>query len=304
MDFHLSKLPNEARAKLMLLRDEATDFQYRAKGVHEARSSARDYVKQLENQIAVMSGKRARTEIAAIESALAEARKSLAAKEKAAAEASELATQAAQVVNVIHDFIERSTSLQMFNGSIKKPAGDLIGGVERCRERIKELQAQLAKAEAAPIPSAEAKKRMQEQIAGIAISGQPDVFGLIESGQSVDFPRTSLYSNVTTTDGHTGRATGNAFDALAFLCWAFQDQIVKAIGAEIDRRSNDTEALSTEQRQHSVTQLKAEILAIERQEEAVITAASERGAKIIRRVEADPRAVLGLADEAELQAAA
>lgn len=304
MDFHLSKLPPEARAKLMMLRDEATEFQYRSKGVHDARAKARDYVRQLEDQIARMAGKRAQSEIAAVKSELEEAGKLLAEKETAASDASELATQAARLVNAVHDFVEQSSSLRMFKGTIKKLGGDPISGVERCREQISELREHLAKTEAAPITSTEAKQRMREQIAGIAVAGQPDVFGLIESGQPVDFPHTSLHSSVITMVGQTGTATGNSFDALSFLCWAFRDQIVKAFDAEIDRRSNDAEAISTEQRQNTVAQIKAEILTVERHEEALIVAASERGAKIGRRTDADPRAVLGLTDEEDQQVAA
>ena len=72
--------------------------------------------------------------------------------------------------------------------------------------------------------------------------------------------------------------------------------LIAALEAEIDRLADDEHALAPEERQAQERQLRAELLAAERLEEAAVMQAKDDGVEILRRPAADPRAVLGLAD--------
>ncbi|WP_038973303.1 hypothetical protein [Bradyrhizobium genomosp. III] len=68
----------------------------------------------------------------------------------------------------------------------------------------------------------------------------------------------------------------------------------KRLHAELDRLPQPALTLSADDRVAKLLELEAELLARERQEEALIELAEEQGAAIARRLDADPRAVLGI----------
>ena len=72
--------------------------------------------------------------------------------------------------------------------------------------------------------------------------------------------------------------------------------LVSRIEAEIDAIADDSTSLSTEQRRIGDERGRAEMLVLERIEDALIESAPP-GATIYRRQGADLRAVLGLADD-------
>lgn len=72
----------------------------------------------------------------------------------------------------------------------------------------------------------------------------------------------------------------------AFHCFYFGDQIKAALMAEA------ADGISTDDRTAELRRIDDALLAAEREEEQAIHAAEQRGHHIIRRVDADPRAVL------------
>jgi hypothetical protein len=93
-----------------------------------------------------------------------------------------------------------------------------------------------------------------------------------------------------------GRAAVSGPDALAVLCWLHHDSLIERLEAEIDDLADDSQALDDAERGYREADLTVRILQTERVEEAFIEQAEAAGQMIQRRADADPRAVLGLAD--------
>jgi hypothetical protein len=170
--------------------------------------------------------------------------------------------------------------------------------VEARRRRIRELRADVEKIAAAPIPSEDAKKIAHRQIADLAQRGRPDCFRLIEAGEEIKWPSVP-HGQVRSLDDKMFSMPLDVDppDGIAFFAWLHQDQMVIAIEREIDSSSDDANALTGVERQKQRTTALADILANERDEEDAIMAARTNGVDILRRIDADPRAVLGLASE-------
>lgn len=164
-----------------------------------------------------------------------------------------------------------------------------IVAVERCRRRVRELDADLHRIETAPIPSAEAKALKNAELDNRISRGRPRCSPLIDHGEPVEWPSVALRSS--------GRDTVSAIDPVDILAWLFADQLRAKLDAEIDAVADDAAALSTEQRDQQRRQALRDKLTTERDEEAFVRMAIAGGALVMRRPEADPRAVLGLCDE-------
>ena len=85
--------------------------------------------------------------------------------------------------------------------------------------------------------------------------------------------------------------------ALPLLFWLHRETLTERIEAEIDALADDANALTAEQRTEQVGEIDRDRLAIQREEEHWVSKAIEDGANMLRRPDADPRAVLGLADD-------
>jgi hypothetical protein len=169
--------------------------------------------------------------------------------------------------------------------------------IENSRRRVRELRADLRAIAAAPIHSDVAKARARADIEELAKKGRPDCFGLIEEGSPIKWPEMSLPIDQRTY--FTGLQTGlpEQPDGMALLAWLYRDDLIAALDREIDSIAVDANALSDEVRASRRQEIIADILATERDEEALIELAAADGLEILRRADADPRAVLGLANE-------
>lgn len=161
--------------------------------------------------------------------------------------------------------------------------------VEGVRRRIRERVADLAEIRAAPIPSTDAKKLAREQIIKLADRGRPDCFRLIELGEPIEWP--------TFREANRGDFSWGP-DGLALVAWLHKDALLTAIGMEIDSSADDKRALSSEARREKSETALRDILTYEREEEFLIDASEKAGSHgILRRPDADPRAVFGLAGD-------
>jgi hypothetical protein len=94
-----------------------------------------------------------------------------------------------------------------------------------------------------------------------------------------------------------GSPTGvQMVDAVALFFWLNRDLILEKMLAEAAEVADDAEALTQEERSRRQQEIAAQKLLAERSEEAIIEAAERDQIVISRRANADPRAVLGLAD--------
>ena len=167
--------------------------------------------------------------------------------------------------------------------------------VERCRRRLRELDADRHKVASAPWHSAQAKERARAEIDALAARGKPDVMSLVESQAELIYWRERPFSDVIIA-GRLVSASGDP-SALPLLFWLHRDAIVAKIEAQINEVADDANALTAEQRTEQIGEIERDRLAVQREEEYWIGKAIDVGMTILRRPDADPRAVLGLADD-------
>ena len=92
-------------------------------------------------------------------------------------------------------------------------------------------------------------------------------------------------------------------DVLNLLCFFLPDQVLAALQGMIGEQS-PSNAMPASERIKRVAELEARLLELERSEEAMIVAAAAAGQDILRRVDADPRALLNVVVRARAQATA
>jgi hypothetical protein len=203
------------------------------------------------------------------------------------------------VRNRSHEFVQHKGQ------AAKKPVVDDLGGaIDGVRKTLAELKADLRALQARPRPSADVKAAARKLVD--ATAKPPVVAGAVDHGDAILWPIAGITAEVVggvELDGKKiaipksgAAAFGGTNDALGILLWAFRDPILTALDREIDLYADDENALSDEDRVRGVATLSMKILAAERDEEALIRMADEREVPIPRRPDADPRAVLGLAD--------
>ncbi len=171
----------------------------------------------------------------------------------------------------------------------------LVDAVERCRRRLRELDADRHRIASAPWHSAAAKLRARAEIEKLAERGRPSVLPVIESQDGA-----ISWAGRAFTDFVVGSrlltATGDP-SALPLLFWLHRDTLIERIEAEIDALADDANALTAEQRAEQIKEIDRDQLAVQHEEEHWIGKAVDDGANLLRRPDADPRAVLGLADD-------
>jgi hypothetical protein len=166
--------------------------------------------------------------------------------------------------------------------------------VDRLRRRLRELDADRAEVEAAPLPSSIAKERAREQVAKLVEAGRPDVFELIERGAPVDFPTVRYQAaSIAVADGGTSAVSVSLPDSVATLAWLFPSQMQAAIEAEIDRAADDEAALTPAQRRDRLAEIARDRAETEREEVSMVDRARSEGVAIAYR-ETDPIALLSV----------
>lgn len=178
------------------------------------------------------------------------------------------------------------------------PTAARFGSVEATRARLAELRGELEIVRAAPIPSGEAKDIMRAHIEALAAKGCPDVFPTLEGGQSPALAREMVPDVIVRGVDDAALAVGqmrDTVDSAALIAWLHKDALIAKLEREIDSVADDSSALTAEERRKRLHALRADILQVERDEESLIEAIERTGAPILRRADADPRAVLYLA---------
>jgi hypothetical protein len=129
----------------------------------------------------------------------------------------------------------------------------------------------------------------------LAENGRPNVMAAIELGRPVLFRTTTAPVHVANAAG-AALGTAAVDDGVALTAWLFRDQLIEAIEHEVDELSDDRHAIDPSQRAERERELAEQMLELERTEEALIEAAADDAIEIARRGNADPRAVLSLAN--------
>ena len=195
-----------------------------------------------------------------------------------------------------------NTTLAEFDGPQPKlnKGEDNLSAIERLRRRGRELQAGLHSVRSAPYPSAHAKRRVREMIEQLAQRGEPNVAGLIEHGDcriEQLFPKMLARADVHNAGP---KAAGCAayfelVDPTALAAALLKDAMVKWFDALIDAEADDKAALTHEQRQQAEAEIQGDLLAIERDECALVWQAQAQNLPCEHRHDVSVLALLSIA---------
>jgi hypothetical protein len=184
----------------------------------------------------------------------------------------------------------------------KQASGDLIQTLADIRQKIEEIRAQLRTHRDRPRRSVDVKEKVA---AFIKTRARPvNVMDGLDHGGNLHWPIIGVRGR--TVDQQVAgseydvpaeflSSVGSTEDTLGIMCWLNPDAITRAIEDEIDRYSDDANALGDEDRARGEAEMLAKLLIVEREEELLVQVAEEREMQVYRRGDADPRTVLGLA---------
>ena len=140
----------------------------------------------------------------------------------------------------------------------------ITDAIERLRRRVRELKADLHRISSSPFPSIYCKQRAREMVEQLAQRGTPDVTNLIEHDREIGWQTQRLKSEVFAEQRLL--AFAEVPDTVALFAWLHRDLLIKRLDAEIDTESDDSCALTHEQRQQAEAEVMADLLSVERDE--------------------------------------
>ncbi|RWD65506.1 MAG: hypothetical protein EOS36_07330 [Mesorhizobium sp.] len=171
--------------------------------------------------------------------------------------------------------------------------------IAKAREIVASLKAELADVVAAPIPSSEAKAAARKLVLDLAQKGAPRLFDLAYGAFRIEFPTVrrgvDAHGQVSGAGGFvTARGSTYQVDPLAVLAWQDPEKMIAALDRDIDEIADDKAAIDASVRASREKEIAKRILAAERDEEALIEQGLAAGLNLARRLDMDPRAILGI----------
>ena len=127
----------------------------------------------------------------------------------------------------------------------------------RVRRQISGVQSELGKLKSAPLPAAEVRAKVEAEIDALARQGCPS---LNTKDGRLTWPDDA--------PSHSFGAPGGS--ARALLCWLYHDEVLKAATSGLDQEIPDS--IAAAERPAREAQLRAELLRLEREEVALVTA--------------------------------
>jgi hypothetical protein len=177
--------------------------------------------------------------------------------------------------------------------------------VDRLRRKRRDLIADLAQVEAAPITSTTARALVKAEVEALAARGRPDLYGTIEHAEPIRWPESRISAPLVgfaQSEGQPmlqGTATAKVSDALALIAWMYRDDLLAALDAEVDAVADDAAALTDDERAARKADILTSVLEYERAEVALI---DEIGGAVAFRPDTDPRALLAVTGPAPQEA--
>lgn len=167
--------------------------------------------------------------------------------------------------------------------------------LESARDKLAEIAQQRRAVFNAPLPLADAKKRIEEDVYRHALA--PDVSGTARIRTSVfgtnGQHETQGHVNWPTAQiVHDGGATSEIGEGVRFLCWLMPREIVAKAMADLEATYQGKTPLSLEEREAKLAQLDTLRLETEREEEAIVRLLEDGGTTVARRPQASLEAVL------------
>jgi hypothetical protein len=187
------------------------------------------------------------------------------------------------------------TVLEAVEVELPKPArgeSGLLDAIENRRRRVRELRADAHRIRSTCYPSSFCKAKLRTEIEQLSMRGQIDVSGLVEHGDKINWPQTTLRSQVFNA------ASAVAFcetpDVLAVFAFVFKDQLLKRLDQEIDASADDANAMTPEAREQAESEILGDLIEIERQEAELVFRAQAQGIQIEHRGDISPQSLLSV----------
>lgn len=168
---------------------------------------------------------------------------------------------------------------------------DLMGGISRLQRRGRELKADLHRIRSAPYPSAHARAKIRQEVEALALAGAPVLSDVIEHDRSVIWPSQRVQSEVLNIEGR-GISFHEVTDALALTCWLHKDALIAALDREIATESDDKAALTQDARAKAEAEVLGDMLAVERDEAALVWRAMGERLPVEHRADCSAQAIL------------
>jgi hypothetical protein len=173
-----------------------------------------------------------------------------------------------------------AVSVALKNGETLSAA---IGSV---REEIAATKRDLQSVRSAPMPASELKRLAEERVVSLMRQGKVGV-AIVR-----DELKLSFKGDMAAPE-----------DVLALLSWFAPEQLLRRLEYEIDQLPARDDALSADARIKRAAELEAQLLELERREEALVMRAADDGLDVLRRPDANPCCVLGVVVTARAQVA-
>lgn len=181
---------------------------------------------------------------------------------------------------------QKNRKFALAKGEVRLRKGETpASALKRVRREIGRLNSELEAVRLAPVPASERKAHVREFIQRKAIA--PSVTGRCGGDVAIDLmPPIGLdLKGPISTAGVEGLIT-----------WLFGDLIVEKLEQQIDAETDHAAALSSEDRERAIRDIERKIVAVERDEEALIAEGIGMGLELLRRPEASPEAILGICE--------
>lgn len=301
-------LPPAARIKLVELRQRADDASSLTRSVMEAREEQRIAQMDIQARIDRLMGGRGNGGYNLDEDAplVKEERAKYAKADAEYHRLSELSDLRHAQRSMLQSLVERceawlrggvpgGTALAMYEATapIVKKGEAIVDLIEAKRRRLRELQAQLHSTRSAPYPSSMAKAKMRAIVEAMIDAGAPNVGGVIERDGEFSWPHKMISARVQNSSDPAAIVFVEVPDAHGLLAFLLKDTLLKALDKEITDCADDASALTDDQLQKQSAMLLGDLLAVEREECALIELlANTQGVQVNYRPDTDPRAFL------------
>ncbi|MDF1600363.1 hypothetical protein PZ895_11390 [Mesorhizobium sp. YIM 152430] len=297
----LDPLPPKCQPKIDALIDRRDD-------AHAAYRSASDTMMEARHNFGLISNRRRYAEIDAPNQKLrpedAERLDAEVASAKAGLDKAKARVDAASERTSSFAFLDRSLQWladaraarqRLKPAAAPAPKGkDFRQEVDRLRTEIAAVDDAWTATATAPRPTKAAIDVLHEEIDAVAARGAPRFDMRRRSGPPLAFAD-QFYIRLRQSNPDSGYGLQAHGGGAEFLVWMMRDEIKARLGAMIDQ-ADVVGALTDEEQEQRFRELSARRLGLERLEEATIVAAEAEGMFITRRDDADPRAILEVAE--------
>jgi hypothetical protein len=168
----------------------------------------------------------------------------------------------------------------------------VVDAIERHRQRVRELKADLHRIASAPFPSSYSKQRLRQMVEQFAARGTPDVNALVEHDAAIVWPMLRVQSEVI---GAAQRALAfhEAVDVVGLLANLLKPAMISFLDTLVDAEKDDAASLSPEARELAASEVQNDLLATERDLAAFVFQAQAQNLPI-EHGDINPIALLGL----------